>query len=309
MRPGASCGTGPTGRVAELSMQTPSVLRLGFSPCPNDTFIFHALVSGLVDTGGLRYRERLEDVETLNRLALEGQLDVTKISFHALGRIRDRYILLRSGAALGRGCGPLLISKKGGPSANLRGRPVAIPGAWTTALLLLRLYDEKLACKTVEMPFHEIPGAVASGRVAAGLIIHESRFTYEGLGLRANVDLGAWWEEETGLPIPLGGIVARRDLGIDRITAVDRALRASVLHAATHPADSRNYVRRHAQEMRDEVLRQHIELYVNDFSVDLGREGEKAVAALMKRSVEAGLLPGESGLDGLLAPGQSGSTE
>ena len=265
-------------------------LTLGFSPCPNDTFMFYPLVHGLVDTAGLSFRERLEDVETLNQLALAGELDVTKVSYHALGHIRDQYALLRSGSALGRGCGPLLVARGNIDPADLRGRRIAVPGLYTTALLLLRLLDPRLE-NFIVMPFNEIMDAVLTGQADAGLIIHESRFTYQGAGLHKLVDLGEWWEGETGLPIPLGGIVARRSLGAETIAVIERALRAGVTYARRHPAEAASYIREHAQEMSDEVCAAHIGLYVNDFTAELGEEGERAIACLMQRAEEAGIIP------------------
>jgi 1,4-dihydroxy-6-naphthoate synthase len=265
-------------------------LTLGFSPCPNDTFMFYPLVHGLVDTGGLSYRERLEDVETLNRLALAGELDVSKVSYHALGHIRDDYALLRSGSALGRGCGPLLVAADRIDPADLRGRTIAVPGRYTTAKLLLQLFDPALD-KFIVMPFNEIMDAVLTGNVDAGLIIHESRFTYQGFGLHKLLDLGEWWEGETGLPIPLGGIVARRSLGVETIAAVERALKAGVGYARTHPDEAARYIGEHAQEMSPEVCAAHIGLYVNDFSADLGDEGIRAITCLLQRAEEAGLIP------------------
>jgi 1,4-dihydroxy-6-naphthoate synthase len=265
-------------------------LTLGFSPCPNDTFMFHPLVHGLVDTSGISFRERLEDVETLNRLALSGELDVSKVSYHALGHIRDEYALLRSGSALGRGCGPLLVAAGSIDLADLDGRTIAVPGHYTTALLLLRLLRPSLENFLV-MPFNEIMDAVLNGHADAGLIIHESRFTYQGFGLRKLVDLGEWWENQTGLPIPLGGIVARRSLGIKKIEAIERALRAGVTYARTHPAEATRYIREHSQEMSEEVCAAHIKLYVNDFSADLGDEGEQAINCLLKQAENSGIIP------------------
>ena len=265
-------------------------LTLGFSPCPNDTFMFYPLVHGLVDTAGLTFRERLEDVETLNRLALAGELDVTKVSYHALGHIREQYALLRSGSALGRGCGPLLVAREVIDPADLRGRRIAVPGQYTTALLLLRLLDPKLDSFIV-MPFNEIMDAVLTGQADAGLVIHESRFTYQDLGLHRLVDLGEWWEGETGLPIPLGGIVARRSLGAETIAVIERALRAGVAYARSHPAEAAGYIREHAQEISDEVCAAHIGLYVNDFSAKLGDEGERAIAELLHRAEKSGIIP------------------
>lgn len=268
----------------------PPSLTLGFSPCPNDTFMFYPLVHGLVDTSGLTFRERLEDVETLNRLALSGELDVSKVSYHALGHIRDQYALLRSGSALGRGCGPLLVARDELDPADLRGRRIAVPGQYTTALLLLRLLDPQLD-NFIVMPFNEIMDAVLTGKADAGLIIHESRFTYRDMGLHRLVDLGEWWESETGLPIPLGGIVARRSLGVETIAVIERALRAGVAYARSHPAEATLYIREHAQEMSDEVCAAHIGLYVNDFSAELGNEGEQAIAELLHRAENSGIIP------------------
>lgn len=265
-------------------------LTLGFSPCPNDTFMFYPLVHGLVNTAGLSFHERLEDVETLNRLALSGELDVTKVSYHALGHIRDQYALLRSGSALGRGCGPLLVAKSNLDPPDLRGRRIAVPGQYTTALLLLRLLDPLLA-NFIVMPFNEIMDAVLTGKADAGLIIHESRFTYQEAGLHKLVDLGEWWEGETGLPIPLGGIVARRSLGAESIAVIERALRDGVAYARSHPGEAAGYIREHAQEMSDEVCAAHIGLYVNDFSTELGAEGEHAIAELLQRAEQSGIIP------------------
>lgn len=263
-------------------------LSLGFSPCPNDTFIFHALVSGATPVEGVRFTPRLEDVETLNRLALAGELDVTKVSYGVVPHLLDRYTLLRSGGALGRGCGPLLVARRPLDRADLREATIAIPGRMTTANLLLRLFGPELAPGR-EMVYSEIMPAVASGKVDAGLIIHESRFTYPDCGLVKVVDLGEWWERETRSPIPLGGIVARSTLGEPLIGQLEAAIRASVEHAFRHPAASAAYVAEHAQEMDPAVMRQHIELYVNEFSVDVGEEGERAISELLRR---ASLTPG-----------------
>jgi 1,4-dihydroxy-6-naphthoate synthase len=267
-------------------------LTLGYSPCPNDTFIFHALVHGIVRAEGVRFTERLEDVETLNRLAARAELDVTKISYGAApGLLRD-YVLLRSGGALGRGCGPLIVAREPFSRESLAGRRIAIPGRNTTANLLLRLYAPD-AAPGIELVYSEIMPAVARGEVDAGLIIHESRFTYPQHGLVRVVDLGEWWEQTTGLPIPLGGIMARRTLGEGTIRRVDDAIRRSVEHAFSHPDASREYVRAHAQEMDDAVARQHIDLYVNPFSVDVGDPGERAIRELFQRAARAGIIPAD----------------
>ncbi|HET7233454.1 MAG TPA: 1,4-dihydroxy-6-naphthoate synthase [Longimicrobium sp.] len=264
-------------------------LSLGYSPCPNDTFIFHALVKGIVGADGLEFRERLEDVETLNRLAAEGALDVTKVSYGAIPQLVREYVLLRSGGALGRGCGPLVVAREAFGQGDLAGKRIAIPGRNTTANLLLRLYAPG-AAPGIEMVYSDIMPAVERGEMDAGLIIHESRFTYPQHGLVKVVDLGEWWEQTTGLPIPLGGILARRDLGEPTIRAIDQAVRHSVEHAFAHPSASREYVRAHAQEMDDAVTQQHIDLYVNRFSVDLGDEGERAIHELFARGRAAGII-------------------
>ena len=269
------------------------LLSLGFSPCPNDTFIFDALVHGRVSCG-FRFRERLEDVETLNRMALAATLDVSKVSYHLLGHILKDYLLLRSGGALGRGCGPLLVAREQLDRGELAGKRIALPGQYTTAALLLRLFDPSLV-DFVYLPFDRIMTAVAEGSVAAGVIIHESRFTYPSHGLRKVVDLGKWWERETGHPIPLGGIAARRSLGRETLLALERGIARSVEHAFARPADARPYIRAHSQEMSDEVCDAHIGLYVNDFSRGLGSEGEAAVRLLLGRAAEAGIVPPFSG--------------
>jgi 1,4-dihydroxy-6-naphthoate synthase len=265
-------------------------LSLGFSPCPNDTFIFHALVEGAAEVPGIDFAARLEDVETLNRLAQEGALDVTKVSYGAIPYLLDEYVLLRSGGALGRGCGPLLVTRGERTVEELAGGRIAIPGRMTTANLLLRLFAPSLP-PGEEMLYSEIMPAVACGEVDAGLIIHESRFTYPEHALSCLVDLGEWWERETGAPIPLGGILARRDLGEETVRRIDAAIRESVERAFRDPAASAAYVRENAQEMAPEVVREHIRLYVNDFSLDLGEAGERAVRELMDRAARVGLIP------------------
>jgi len=271
-------------------MTTMRELTLGYSPCPNDTFIFHALTHGLVDSGDFYVRERLEDVETLNRLAIAGTLDLTKISYHAFGHLREEYCLLRSGGALGRGCGPLVIARRATTMDELRGKRIAIPGQLTTANLLLQLYGEGFD-QLLILPFDRIITAVTSGQADAGVIIHESRFTYQEHGLVAALDLGVWWEQTTGLPLPLGAILAKRSLGGALIQRVDRAIRTSIGYAYAHPHAPRSYIKRHAQELSDAVIDSHIALYVNDFSFDLGATGIVAVTELFRRAEERGIVP------------------
>ena len=271
----------------------PRSLRLGYSPCPNDTFIFYALMHGRIPLHGVTIREELADVETLNRLALSGTLDLTKISYHAFGHLRNDYALLRSGGALGRGCGPLVVARQATTLERLRGGVIAIPGELTTANLLLQLHGTGYDRLKI-LPFDQIMTAVANGSVDAGLIIHESRFTFADHGLVAIEDLGAWWENLTGLPIPLGGILARRDLGRAVIEEMERAISASVRYAFAHPQQARAYIRSHAQELDDAVIDQHINLYVNNFSLDLGEEGLAAVHELLHRATAAGIIPASS---------------
>ena len=265
-------------------------LRLGYSPCPNDTFIFYALTHGRIPLHGFSIREELADVETLNRRALARELELTKISYHAFGHLRSEYALLRSGGALGRGCGPLVVARQATSLERLRGKRIAIPGELTTANLLLQLHGAGYERLQI-LPFDKIVAAVASGSVDAGLIIHESRFTFVEHGLVAVEDLGAWWEELTGLPIPLGGILARRSLGREIIEEVESAISASVRYAFEHPEETRSYIRSHAQELDDAVIQQHIDLYVNHFSLDLGEEGLAAVHELLYRAAAAGIIP------------------
>ncbi len=264
---------------------------LGFSTCPNDTFIFHPLVHGKIDTGAIVFRERLGDVEELNQMALRGELDVTKVSCHAVGHLLEDYCLLRSGGALGKGCGPLVVAREKTGIEELKGKKIAIPGRLTTAFLLLCLYDPEFEGHAIPMPFHRIMESVKTGEADAGLIIHEGRFTYPQYGLTEVMDLGKWWEEETGLPIPLGGIVARRSLGKDRAGMIERLIAEGIKYSRSHPEEPMKYIRLHAQEMSDRVIRQHIELYVNEFSTDVGEEGQRAVETLIVKARKKGLLP------------------
>ncbi len=265
-------------------------LRLAFSPCPNDTFVFHALTHGLV-AGAPDFDVTFADVDVTNNAAQRGEFDLVKVSYAALPWLLDRYALLPAGGALGRGCGPLVLTRgTGARRSDLPDMLVAVPGDRTTAYLLFRLWaagHDPAAIAVV--PFHEIMPGVASGRFTAGLVIHEARFTYPRFGLHAMTDLGAWWEEDTGLPIPLGAILGRRDT-VDPVTATGW-LRDSVRHAWADPGASRDYVLAHAQEMEPDVVNRHIDLYVNGFTEDLGAEGYSAVRALLTRAADAGLVP------------------
>lgn len=267
-------------------------LTLGSSPCPNDCFIFDAIVNARIDLEGLEFAIHMADVEALNRAAFEGTADVTKLSYHAYAHCADRYVLLDAGSALGRNCGPLLISRRPISSEEVAaGRlSIAIPGRYTTANFLLGLAFPR-ARRTTELVFSSIESALLEGAFDAGVIIHENRFTYEGKGLRKIVDLGEFWERETGSPIPLGGIVVRRSLPQEVQRAVNRVLRRSVEYAFANRAASLPFVRAHAQEMSEAVMYQHIDLYVNQYTADLGLEGRRAVTTLFDRAAATGIIP------------------
>lgn len=266
-------------------------LSLAVSPCPNDTFVFHALVHGLIP-GAEPVELTFADVDVTNTAAERGAFDLVKVSFAALPWLLDDYELLPCGGALGRGCGPLVLTRGDGRFAggDLTGATVAVPGDRTTAYLLFRLWSERHPPARIEVvPFHEIMPGVAEGRFDAGLVIHEARFTYPRFGLTALVDLGEWWEGDTGLPIPLGAILARKG-AVDPAEAAEW-IRKSVSMAWANPDASRDFVLANAQEMEPEVVRRHIGLYVNEFTLDLGAEGFAAADALLGRATAAGITP------------------
>lgn len=265
-------------------------LSLGFSPCPNDTFIFDAMIHGKIDTEGLDFEVVLGDVEELNQRAFAGELAITKLSFHAFAHLLDTYTLLDAGSALGRNCGPLLIAKEALTDQQINYGPIAIPGKYTTANFLLNLAYPQAKNKK-EILFSDIEGAVIEEKVVAGLIIHENRFTYAQKGLCKLIDLGEYWESTTGMPIPLGGIVAQRSLDADTLAKVNRVMKRSVAYAFAHPKDSLVFIREHAQEMEEEVMYAHIELYVNEFTKDLGVEGKQAVQYLFDKAATLGQIP------------------
>jgi len=265
-------------------------LSLGYSPCPNDTFIFYALVHGKIDTGDLMFKETLLDVETLNQMAVNGELDITKVSYNAFGNLREDYCLLHSGGALGRSCGPLVVAKENYRMKDLKGKRIAIPGRLTTAFLLLQMYDPSFKENVKVMVFSDIMSAVKRGEVDAGLIIHESRFTYKSYGLKEVIDLGGWWEKETGLPIPLGCIIAKRRLRSDLINKIDNLIKESVLYAMGRRDEPTRYIKEHSQELDDSVIDKHINLYVNDYSIDIGEDGIMAVKRLFEMAEERGII-------------------
>jgi 1,4-dihydroxy-6-naphthoate synthase len=267
-------------------------LTLGFSPCPNDCFIFDAIVNRRIDLEGLEFSPVLADVEALNTSAFAGDADVTKLSYHAYAYCAATYVLLDAGSALGRGCGPLLIARRAITPLEVAGGSlaIAIPGKHTTANLLLGLAFPA-ARRTTERLFSDIEDAVLKGECDAGVIIHENRFTYEAKGLRKIVDLGEFWERETGAPIPLGGIAVKRSLPGGMKAAINRVLRRSVEYALANRSASLPFVREHAQEMNEDVMYRHIDLYVNEYSVDLGHEGRRAVELLFEKARAAGAIP------------------
>lgn len=270
-------------------------LTLGFSPCPNDTFIFDALVNRKIDSGDLQFEFILEDVETLNQWARQGKLDLTKLSFATMLQVSKTYALLQAGAALGQGVGPLLVCKKEDASVAydlenfLKKARIAIPGRYTTANLLLSLAHPAATNKT-ELIFSEIENAVLSGTFDAGLLIHEGRFTYEQRGLHQLMDLGAWWENSSGQAVPLGGIAARRNLKPKLAEKVENLIRESLAYAWRHYPGLSDFVTGHAQEMEEKVMRQHIELYVNEQSRTMDDAAKTAIETLHTRASQAGIL-------------------
>jgi 1,4-dihydroxy-6-naphthoate synthase len=273
-------------------------LRIAYSPCPNDTFVFHAWAHGLVP-GADAPEVLFADIDVTNGLAERGELDVLKVSYAALPWLLDEYALLPCGGALGRGCGPLVLTRptatSGGGNGDLTGKTVAVPSERSTAYLLFRLWAAEAVPgglgEIVVLPFHEIMPAVRDGRVDAGLVIHEARFTYQNYGLVKLADMGEAWEAATGLPIPLGAIIAKRSLGAARLRELADTVAASVRAAWDEPAASREYVLAHAQEMDPEVADQHIGLYVNEFTAGLGEDGYAAVRGLLDRAAAQGLVP------------------
>ena len=265
-------------------------LSVGFSPCPNDTFIFDALIHQKIDTKGISFEVILADVEELNQRALAGELDITKLSYHTLAYVREQYYLLKSGGALGYQCGPLLIAKKQLTREEVISGKIAIPGKLTTANFLLGLaYPE--AKHKIPYLFSDIENAVLSGKVDAGLIIHENRFTYHSKGLIKLIDLGEYWEEKTQLPIPLGGIAMKREHPISLVQQIDELVKASVQYAFDHPNDSKEFISQHAQEMDPVVCQNHIDLYVNQYSLQLGHQGVSAVNTLFENAYNKNLVP------------------
>ncbi len=264
-------------------------LTVAYSPCPNDTFMFHDMAAGGAELAGRPIEVHLHDVETLNRMAGEGTFDITKLSFHAYLLVQDEYELLSVGAALGYGCGPVVVAKHKIAPADLAHLRVAVPGKLTTAHLLLQLWQPDISDK-IFARYDEIMPLISAGQADAGVIIHEGRFVYEQAGFTLLADLGQWWQEQTHLPIPLGCIAARRSLGGEAIGEFEAALRAGIAHSQADPAGTLDYIRQHAREMDEEVLTKHIHTFVNEYSLDLGDDGRAAVAKLDQLARAAGVI-------------------
>jgi 5,8-dihydroxy-2-naphthoate synthase len=268
------------------------VIRLAHSPDSDDAFMFYALAEGLVDTEGLTYTHELQDIESLNQRAMRGELEVTAVSIHAYASLTDRYALLTSGASMGDGYGPRLVCRQNGataPKNRVRGKRVAIPGPLTSAYLALRLFEPDFVA--IPMPFDRIEDAVANGDVDLGLLIHEGQLTYSDRGLHLIVDLGAWWFEETGLPLPLGGNVVRKDLGRQTIAKISRQLRASIAYALNHRSKALDHAMRYARGLDRALADTFVGMYVNDWTLDYGERGRLAIREFLARGAAAGFVP------------------
>jgi 1,4-dihydroxy-6-naphthoate synthase len=274
-----------------MTITAERTIRVGHSPDSDDAFMFYALTHDKLDTGGLRFVHQLEDIETLNRRALNGELEVSAVSIHAFAHLTDRYALLASGSSMGDRYGPTLITREPTTLDALRGRTIAVPGTLTTAYLTLQLCLGKDVAIEV-MPFDQILPAVAEGRAEAGLIIHEGQLYYGDKGLHKVVDLGQWWYEQTGYPLPLGGNVVRKDLGPDLIAAIAPLIKASIVYALEHRQEALDYALRYARDLDPALADRFVGMYVNEWTVDYGPKGRAAVRTLLDRAAAAGLVPG-----------------
>jgi len=275
-----------TERAQDVPIQT---IRVAHSPDSDDAFMFYALSQEKVDTGNLRFEHELSDIESLNRRALTGELEVSAVSIHAYAYISDRYALLSSGSSMGDKYGPRLVAKEAMGREDLKGKTVAVPGEWTTAYLALKLYEPE--AEHVVVPFDEIMSFVARGEADVGLLIHEGQLTHEGEGFHLIEDLGEWWYGETGLPLPLGGNVVRRDLGEETIEEVARLIKASIQYALDHREEALAYALGYARDLPPELADRFVSMYVNEWTVDYGETGRKAVRTLLSRGYEAGVIP------------------
>jgi 1,4-dihydroxy-6-naphthoate synthase len=269
---------------------TKQLITVGHSPDPDDAFMFYALAHDKLDTGNLQFRHELQDIETLNRRALRGELEVTAVSLHAYAYLLDKYALLPSGCSMGDRYGPMVVAREPRTVADLAQLRIAVPGTLTTAFLALRLLLPQGFAYDV-VPFDQVLDAVAAGRYDAGLIIHEGQLTFQKQGLRLVVDLGVWWQERTGLPLPLGGNVVRRDLGAETIGQISRLLKESILYALDHRADALAYALRYARNMDTALADQFVGMYVNDWTLDYGPRGREAVRRLLDEGHKAGVIP------------------
>jgi 1,4-dihydroxy-6-naphthoate synthase len=275
---------------------TKRLINVGHSPDPDDAFMFYALAHDKLDTGELTFRHELQDIETLNRRALKGELEVTAVSIHAYAYLRERYALLPSGCSMGDRYGPMVVARQPLSVADLPKARIAVPGTMTTAYLALRLLlPGGFAYEVV--PFDEILNAVAAGRFDAGLIIHEGQLTFQNQGLHLVVDLGVWWQERTGLPLPLGGNAVRRDLGLDTMKQISRLLKESIRYALSHRADALDYALRYARDMDRSLADRFVGMYVNDWTLDYGPRGRAAVQRLLEEGHKAGVIPAATAVE------------
>jgi 1,4-dihydroxy-6-naphthoate synthase len=264
-------------------------LTLAHSPDADDAFMFYGLATGRVVSGDLRFDHQLSDIETLNRRAMESTYDVTAISFHAYAHLYRRYALLRAGSSFGEGYGPLLVAREGMSAEELAGKQVAVPGMLTSAYLLLKLFAPQT--QTVPVPFDQIPDAILNRKADAGVLIHEGQLTYGDIGLRAVVDLGRWWQQETGLPVPLGGLAVRRELDAELVQRIAEAVKASIRYALEHRTDALEYALQFGRGLTTALGDQFVGMYVNDLTLDCGENGRRAVQLLLDRAHQAGLVP------------------
>ncbi|MBA4066915.1 MAG: ABC transporter substrate-binding protein [Isosphaera sp.] len=282
-------------------MAAPQLIRVGHSPDPDDAFMFHALANDKIPTGNLRFVHELQDIETLNRRALNGELEVTAVSIHAYAHLLDKYALLPTGCSMGDRYGPMVVARRPMAVADLPGVKLAVPGTLTTAFLTLKLLfndlgaGDRLAYEVV--PFDEIIPAVQAGRYAAGLIIHEGQLTFRNQGLHLVTDLGVWWQEKTGLPLPLGGNVVRRDLGPDTIREVSRLIKASIRYALEHRREALDHALKYARDMDVSLADKFVGMYVNDWTLDYGERGRAAVRALLDAGHRAGVIPSATAVE------------
>lgn len=278
----------------ETDMKPEKKYCLAYSSCPNDTFIFKAVARKLIDLNGYQFNIDLKDVETLNQNAAKGTYDITKLSFASFGKLIDKYALLRTGSALGIGCGPLIISSSNRSISDIKKPIIAVPGMGTTAFHLFKFYMDDLfpgiETQILPMPFEKVMPAVIEKIADFGVIIHEGRFVYQSLGLKLQADLGQWWEETTSLPLPLGCIAIKRDIDPAIAGEIQKLIQQSINHAFLHPKMAHDYVQANAQELDEDVIEQHIKLYVNDFSKDLGQKGEKAITTFLDKAKASGLI-------------------